>query len=113
MEELFQLVLELCQNAANTLVYKFMCKALQYDCNTTPIVKITEFVRNKPENATKYYTFMTLLNPIIRAQSVNNVTDPGCKFMCEALQYDCNVNIVKIIEFVSNKPENAISTTHT
>ena len=69
MEEPFHLVFELCRSA-NTPGYMFLQRALQFDCNENPLIKIKESARNKPESATKYHTYRSLLNP---GMSVHNV----------------------------------------
>ena len=61
MEEPFHLVLELCRSV-NTPGYMFLRRALQFDCDVNPLEKIKESARNKPESATKYYTYKSVLN---------------------------------------------------
>ena len=40
-----------------------MQRALQFSCDIDPLEKITESARNKPESATKYITYKSVLNP--------------------------------------------------
>ena len=62
MEEPFHLVLELCRSV-NTPGYRFVQRALQFNCDIDPLEKIIESARNKPESATKYFTYKSVLNP--------------------------------------------------
>lgn len=61
-DESFTMILNLCRQA-NTPGYKFISHALQHDCATSPLEKITRITKEKPVEATKYETYKTQLNP--------------------------------------------------
>ena len=69
MEEPFLIVLALCRNA-NTPGFKFIQNAMQYNCDVNPLVNIINLVSNKPEEATKYNTYKTVLHPSLNVHKI-------------------------------------------
>ena len=65
----FHLVLELCRSA-NTPGYRYIQKALQFNCDVNPLEKLLQSVRSKPESATKFHTYRTILNPCLSVHIV-------------------------------------------
>ncbi|MPC54350.1 hypothetical protein E2C01_048261 [Portunus trituberculatus] len=56
---------------ANTPGFKFIQSAMQYDANVNPLENVKNlFVVNKPETATKYHAYKSVLNPGLRVHSV-------------------------------------------
>ena len=66
---MFHIVLNLCRNT-NTKGFRFIQEALQYDCYANPLTNIISLVLNKPEDATKFNTYKTVLNPGLRVHPV-------------------------------------------
>ena len=59
--EPFHIIFDLCREA-ETPGFKFIQSAIQYDDNINPLDKIINLVTNKPEDATKYQTYKSVLN---------------------------------------------------
>ena len=62
-------VFNLCR-AANTPGFKFIQSAMQYDDNINPLDNIIHLVTNKPEEATKYHTYKSVLNPSLGVHNI-------------------------------------------
>ena len=68
-EEPFHFVLELCRSV-NTPGYGFLQRVLQFNCDVNPLDMIKESARNKPESATKYYTYRSVLNQSMSVHTI-------------------------------------------
>ena len=68
-EEPFYLAFKLCETA-NTPGYKFLSQALRYDTNVNPLDRLRRRIMDKPQNASKFVTYRTQINPGLSVHSV-------------------------------------------
>ncbi len=69
VEEPFYVAFELCR-VANTPGYQFVMKALQYRDNVNPLDIVKMRIREKPETASKYVAYRSVINPELSVHPV-------------------------------------------
>ena len=74
LDEPFHYVFELCKRH-NTRGYKFLNKCRTQSLNTDSLGEIRDIITNKPDNATKYVTYRTAMNPDLSVHEVYKCED--------------------------------------
>ena len=74
LDEPFHYVFELCKRH-HTRGYKFLNKCRTLSLNTDSLGKIRDIITNKPDNATKYVTYRTAMNPDLSVHEVYKCED--------------------------------------
>lgn len=69
--EPFHVVFHLCREA-NTPGYKFIQSAMQSNSNVNPLDSIINLVTNKPDDATKFHTYKSVINPSLGVHNINS-----------------------------------------